>query len=51
MNKVARRLDSFLDGAFTEGGERKSNQIATPSKKACRWCEFKGTEYCDKGVK
>ena len=33
MNKVARRLDSFLDGAFTESGERKSNQIATPSSK------------------
>ena len=51
MNKVARRLDSFLDGAFTENGERKSNQIATPSKKACRWCEFNQTKYCNQGVK
>ena len=51
MNKVARRLDSFLDGAFTESGERKSNQIATPSKKACRWCEFNQTEYCSQGVR
>ena len=51
MNKVARRLDSFLNGAFTESGERKSNQIATPSKKACRWCEFNQTEYCNQGVR
>ena len=21
-----------------------------PSKKACRWCEFKNTEYCSEGV-
>ena len=51
MNKVARRLDSFLDGAFTESGEQKSNQIATPSKKACRFCEFNQTEYCNEGVR
>ena len=51
MNKVARILDSFLNGAFTESGERKSNQIATPSKKACRFCEFNQTEYCSKGVR
>ena len=51
MNKVAKRLDSFLDGAFTESGERKSNQIATPSKKACRFCEFNQTEYCSQGVR
>ena len=41
MNKVAKRLDTFLDLAFDEKGERISeNIIATPSKKACRWCEF-----------
>ena len=51
MNKVAKRLDTFLDGAFTESGERKSNQIATPSKKSCRWCEFNQTKYCGVGIK
>ena len=52
MNKVAKRLDTFLDLAFDDDGNRISeNIIATPSKKACRWCEFKGTQYCDQGVK
>lgn len=52
MNKVAKRLNTFVDLAFDENGEKTSeNIVATPSKKSCRWCEFKGTEYCDKGVK
>ena len=51
MNKVAKRLDSFLDGAFTDSGEHKNNQIATPSKKSCRWCEFNQTEHCNQGVR
>ena len=52
MNKVANRLNTFLDLAFDDEGERISeNIVPTPSKKACRWCEFKGTEYCSVGVK
>jgi hypothetical protein len=52
MNKVAKRLDTFLDLAFDEKGERISeNIIATPSKKACRWCEFNKTEHCSQGVR
>jgi len=51
MNKVAKRLDTFLEKAFTDMGSHNSNQEATPSKKACRWCEFNGTEYCSQGVK
>jgi len=52
MNKVAKRLDTFLDLAFDDEGERISeNIIPTPSKKACRWCEFRGTEYCNVGIK
>ena len=51
MNKVAKRLDSFLDGAFTESGEHKNDQIATPSKKSCRFCEFNQTQYCNQGVR
>ena len=51
LNKVANRLDIFLNEAFTDSGEKKDDMVATPSKKACRWCEFNQTEYCDKGVK
>jgi len=51
MNKVAKRLDTFLDLAFNDEGEKISeNIIPTPSKKACRWCEFKKTEHCSVGV-
>jgi len=51
MNKVAKRLNTFLDLAFDDLGNRISeNIIPTPSKKACRWCEFKNTEYCSVGV-
>jgi hypothetical protein len=52
MNKVAKRLDTFLDLAFDDKGERISkNIIPTPSKKSCKWCEFNQTEYCSVGVK
>ncbi len=52
MNKVAKRLDLFLELAFDENGERSSKDIiATPSKKACRFCEFNQTEYCNQGVR
>ena len=50
LNKVANRLDIFLNEAFTDKGEQKDDMIATPSKKACKWCEFRKTEYCDKGI-
>ena len=51
MNKVARRLDTFLNEAFTDNGEHSTDLIyANPSKKACRFCEFKGTKYCDYGI-
>ena len=51
MNKVIKRLDIFIDEAFDKKGEYKIDLIqATPSKKVCRFCEFKGTEYCKYGV-
>ena len=51
MNKVAKRLDTFLELAFDdEGNKIPDNIVATPSKKSCRWCEFKGTRYCNEGV-
>jgi len=51
MNKVAKRLDNFLEIAFDDEGNRISDNITpTPSKKACKWCEFRKTEYCSYGV-
>ena len=51
MNKVAKRLNTFLDLAFNDEGEKISeNIIPTPSKKSCKWCEFKKTQYCSVGV-
>ena len=50
MNKVNGRLLKFVTEAFTEDGEKKDDMVATPSKKACKWCEFKGTEYCKWGI-
>ena len=52
MNKVAKRLDTFLDLAFDDEGNRISDNIVpTPSKKSCRFCEFNQTEYCSVGVR
>ena len=34
-----------------EGNRISENIIPTPSKKACKWCEFNQTEYCTVGVK
>ena len=51
MNKVAKRLNTFLDLAFDEDGNKVSeNIIPTPSKKSCKWCEFRKTEHCSVGV-
>ena len=50
MNKVNGRLLKFVNEAFTEDGEKKDDMIATPNKKACKWCEFKGTEHCKWGI-
>ena len=52
MNKVAKKLKAFIDDAFTETGEHNIKEYKkTPSKKACRFCEFNQTEYCSAGVK
>ena len=50
MNKVNTRLLKFVNEAFTEDGEKKDDMIATPNKKACKWCEFKNTDYCKWGI-
>ena len=50
MNKVNKKLLNFIGEAFTEEGEQKDDMIATPSKKACKWCEFRKTEHCSEGM-
>ena len=51
MNKVAKKLTKFIDEAFNEDGTHTKNELPpTPSKKACKWCEFKKTEHCNVGV-
>ena len=50
MNKVNTRLLKFVNEAFTDNGKRKNDMIATPNKKACKWCEFKKTEHCKWGM-
>jgi|TARA_Y100000310_G_scaffold90722_1_gene88021 hypothetical protein len=52
MNKVANRLNTFIDTAFNEDGSYTDKELLpTPSKKTCRFCEFNQTEYCSVGVK
>ena len=51
MNKVNTRLLKFVNEAFNEDGSYTTNILeATQSKKACKWCEFKGTEHCKWGM-
>jgi hypothetical protein len=51
MNKVNKSLHYFIESAFDAAGKHKGVGEPTPSKKACRWCEFNQTEYCTVGVK
>jgi hypothetical protein len=51
MNKVNNRLNIFLNTAFNDEGEYVDELSPTPSKKACRWCEFNQTEHCSVGKK
>ena len=51
MNKVNKSLNHFIESAFDSSGEYVNKEKATPSKSACRWCEFNQTEYCSVGVK
>ena len=51
INRVIRRLELFMDDCFTDDGEYRDDHIyiKQPSKKNCRWCEFKDKpELCDK---
>jgi hypothetical protein len=52
MNKVAVKLSKFIDEGFNDDGSHTDTDLqATPSKKSCRWCEFKNTIHCDSGIK
>ena len=52
MNKVAKKLTKFIDEAFDEDGTHTKNELPpTPNKKACKFCEFNQTEYCNVGIK
>ena len=51
INKVNSRLDAFMEDCFTDDGEYRDDHTYSklPSKKNCRWCEFKDKpELCDK---
>ena len=51
MNKVGKKLSAFVGRAFNEDGSYTTDILeATPSKKACKWCEFKRTEHCKWGM-
>ena len=51
--RVRTSIEKFVDNAFDENGEYVVKDYETnPSKKACRWCEFKDNkELCKDGVK
>ena len=52
MNRVGKRLGKFIDTAFNDDGSYNTDKLfPEPSKKACRFCEFNQTEYCEVGVK
>ena len=52
INKAMGNLKVFVNAAFTEDGEyiEGKSQPTNPSKKNCKWCEFKNTEYCSDGI-
>lgn len=47
VNKSWDRFQAFVDTAFDSEGQYNPNQIATPSKDACKYCKFNGKpELC-----
>ena len=41
VNKSWDRFQTFVNTAFDEAGQYNPNQVATPSKDACKYCKFK----------
>ena len=46
--KAMKSLQEFVDKAFTDDGQHDTSQtyLPNPSKSACRFCDFKNTEFC-----
>lgn len=46
--KAMKSLQEFVDKAFTDDGQHDTSQVylPNPSKSACRFCDFKNTEFC-----
>ena len=50
VNKAWNSFQKFIDTCF-DNGEYITEQTATPSKDACRWCKFKDKkELCSVGI-
>ena len=50
VNRAIQSMSEFVAKGFDPQGQHIAEQIATPSKKSCRFCEFKNTEHCTEGV-
>lgn len=51
LKKARQMLDEFVEKVFDNKGKYiTENLVATPSKKACRFCEFLNTPDCTEGV-
>ena len=47
INNVGKSLTTFINQSFDETGNYKMGAVKTPSKKSCKYCEFRDTKYCD----
>ena len=51
VNKSWNSFQQFINTCFDENGQYITEQTATPSKDACRWCKFKDKkELCSVGI-
>ena len=51
LGRARQMLDTFVTNTFDDKGKYiVENLTATPSKKACRWCEFLNTKDCTEGI-
>jgi len=50
VNRAIQSMTEFVTKGFDPQGQHIAEQSATPSKKSCRFCEFKRTEHCTEGV-
>ena len=51
VNKSWNSFQQFINTCFDENGQYITEQTASPSKEACRWCKFKDKkELCSVGI-